>query len=78
MTTQILPGQARPDQATAEALFAGERWGDTKQSVEAILDDWQERFMRDRQVFTKRRQEASGGGQAQTVIRYDAQGNRIQ
>ena len=89
MSTKILPSETKPSEEEADALFPSQRWGDTKQNVDAIFEDWQRRFVSDLRIYNAQKlgstgqgllilggsgKPASAGGK---VIRYDAQGNPI-
>jgi hypothetical protein len=90
MSTKILPSETRPSEEEADALFPSQRWGDTKQNVDRIFEDWQNRFVTDLRVYNAQKLGSTGqgllilggGGKPAVaggkVIRYDAQGNPIQ
>ena len=91
MSTKILPSETRPSEEEAAALFPSQRWGDTKQAVDNIFEDWQKRFVSDLRVYNAQKLASTGQGllilgtggkpaapNTGATIRYDAQGNRIQ
>ena len=86
MSVKILPSETKPSEEEADALFPSQRWGDTKQNVDAIFEDWQRRFVSDLRIYNAQKlgstgqgllilggsgKPASAGGK---VIRYDAAG----
>lgn len=58
MSAKILPTETKPGADEMAALFPGQRWGDTKQAIDKILDTWEQRFVSDLQLYN---QQVPGG-----------------